>query len=297
MKVNMNFLEKNYKVDYHIHTPHSDGNFGIADIIKRAKDNNVKEISLTDHDSIEVYDYLHKVDGINIITGVEISVVVDDFRIEILGYNFDVQKMKKFKFLHKEERRKIFQKVLNRLLKVAKENGAIVDKVKIGEYPLLGWSLYKEVSKRVENIDFIKKHKLTNNFNRLLNDKDFVFYTHPEEILPTIEQAAKIIRDAGGIVVLAHPYKYKQYPNGMEGIDLCRYLYKKGLIDGIEVAHSGHNVEQIKKLYNFAKRHGLVITFGSDYHGNLTWNKYDCEVGMLTNLGVDSQQVKKMLKK
>ena len=295
MKDSVDFLKKDYKVDYHIHTPHSDGNFGIADIVRRAQDNQVKEISFTDHDSIDVYKSLKPITNVVIINGVEISVVVDDIRIEILGYGFDVKKLSKFKFLNSKCRRKIFQKVLNNLLKKAKANGAVVNRVKIDKYPLLSWSLYKEISSHIENIEFIKKHKLTNNFNRILNDKNFIFYTHPEHIVPSIEEAVEYIRKAGGIVIVAHPYKYKKYYNGMDGLALCKYLFSKKLIDGIEVAHSAHSLQEIKKLYNFAKKNNLICTFGSDYHGNLTWDKYDCEVGRLTELGIDSIQTQQLI--
>ena len=295
MKDSVDFLKKDYKVDYHIHTPHSDGHFGVADIIRHAQDNEVKEISLTDHDSIDVYKTLKPLNNLKIISGVEVSVVVDDIRIEILGYGFDVKKLKKFKFLNNKYRREVFQKVLDKLIKKANENGAVANKVRIDEYPLLSWSLYNEISSHIENIEFIKKHKLTNNFNRILNDKNFIFYTHPEHIVPSVEEAARYIREAGGIVVLAHPYKYKKYYNGMDGLALCKYLFSKKLIDGIEVAHSAHSLQEIKKLYNFAKKNNLICTFGSDYHGNLTWDKYDCEVGRLTELGIDSIQTQQLI--
>ena len=64
---------------------------------------------------------------------------------------------------------------------------------------------------------------------------------------------------------------------------------------GWHCANIYHSLQEIKKLYNFAKKNNLICTFGSDYHGNLTWDKYDCEVGRLTELGIDSIQTQQLI--
>ncbi|MGH7254824.1 MAG: PHP domain-containing protein, partial [Nitrospirales bacterium] len=92
--------------------------------------------------------------------------------------------------------------------------------------------------------------------------------------LPEPEEAIRWIRDAGGIAVLAHPVWIKQPGEAHE--TLCRQLQDQGL-QGLEVFYSTHKPQQTSLFLDIARRLGLLITGGSDFHG-LT--KPDIEVGI-----------------
>ena len=77
-------------------------------------------------------------------------------------------------------------------------------------------------------------------------------YPEPKEIL-------EAIHDAGGIAVLAHPVLY----NNMELLD---ELIEQGL-DGVEVWHPSADEETVARLMKLAKKNGLLMTGGSDFHG------------------------------
>jgi hypothetical protein len=77
-------------------------------------------------------------------------------------------------------------------------------------------------------------------------------HPEPKEIL-------EAIHDAGGIAVLAHPALY----GNMELLD---ELIREGL-DGIEVWHPSANAETVERLRKLAKKNGLLMTGGSDFHG------------------------------
>lgn len=82
------------RIDLHIHSNYPDGKFSPKEIIDMAKQNNVKYISITDHDNIggysnELFEYANK-NNITLIPGVEISTKTDKCGIHILGYNFDL---------------------------------------------------------------------------------------------------------------------------------------------------------------------------------------------------------------
>lgn len=82
-----------------------------------------------------------------------------------------------------------------------------------------------------------------------------------------------MIHRYGGIVFLAHPYGYKL--NNTE--KFIEKLYDKYEIDGIECYYNGFNEEQIKYIEDFAKKRGLLISGGSDFHGT---KDRDNELGM-----------------
>lgn len=77
-------------------------------------------------------------------------------------------------------------------------------------------------------------------------------YPSPKEIL-------EAIHDAGGIAVLAHPALYNNF-------DLLEELIPEGL-DGVEVWHPSASEEDVARLQKIAKKNGLLMTGGSDFHG------------------------------
>ncbi len=80
----------------------------------------------------------------------------------------------------------------------------------------------------------------------------------------TAAQAIDAIHDAGGLVVLAHPVQLKLDPDELEHV--VARLADMGL-DGIETRHSDHTPAQVEQYHVLARRHGLLASGGSDYHG------------------------------
>ena len=83
------------KIDLHIHTNCSDGGNNIYEVIDMAINNKLDMISITDHDTVmaygdEVFKYAYD-RGIELVTGVEISVKYNNETIHVLGYNIDVE--------------------------------------------------------------------------------------------------------------------------------------------------------------------------------------------------------------
>jgi len=86
-----------------------------------------------------------------------------------------------------------------------------------------------------------------------------------------LEEASSLLRNAGGIVVLAHPND----PHGTSLMKLTKSLQEQtdiikdsmlSYIDGIECWHSRNNAETTNHYINFSKKHGLIMTGGSDCH-------------------------------
>lgn len=94
-------------------------------------------------------------------------------------------------------------------------------------------------------------------------------------IVPKYESVKTVIdaiHEAGGIAVLAHPYKF-----GLE--NMLEDLIKEGF-DGIEVVHPGADEAQQDALKKFAEEHKLLMTGGSDFHG--LYNEYPVSIGDYT---------------
>ena len=90
-----------------------------------------------------------------------------------------------------------------------------------------------------------------------------------ESTFPSPEETLEAIHDAGGIAVLAHPGFYNNF-------ELLDELIPLGL-DGVEVWHPENTPEQQEYLKKQAKKHKLVMTGGSDFHGG--YNAYPVCLG------------------
>ena len=79
-----------------------------------------------------------------------------------------------------------------------------------------------------------------------------------------MKNCIKLIHDAGGYAILAHPYQLKLFPHQLE-YKLAE-LISYGL-DGIELYHSNHTEEQIELYKRLIKYYYLLYSVGSDFHG------------------------------
>lgn len=94
------------------------------------------------------------------------------------------------------------------------------------------------------------------------------------------------MHNAGGIVFLAHPFQYKF--NDTE--EFLNKLYNEASLDGIECFYTMFSEEQTTYIRDFAKKHNLLISGGSDYHGK---NKQNHELGIgRVNLNISKEIVK-----
>lgn len=100
---------------------------------------------------------------------------------------------------------------------------------------------------------------------------------------PTAEQAIALIREAGGVAVIAHPYWDISEPEKVE--DLIRSLGA----DGVETFYPPHSKEQTAHLLGLCEELGLVATASSDYHGPT--HKTFAEFGAYDTYGLGEPQV------
>ncbi|MDK2824047.1 MAG: 3,5-nucleoside bisphosphate phosphatase [Clostridia bacterium] len=242
--------------DLHIHTNASDGEYSPQFVVRAAKTQGFTAISITDHDTLSGCEEGLKASqdiGIELITGVEISTVWEQKEIHILGYLIDTQNRNLNEKLQamKESRQERIKKMVKRLNQLGFNIG--LDKVFEVSGP--GAIGRPHVAKVLMEQGYVKSIKEA--FTRLLSP-GCPAYIPRYKITPP--EAIQLILDAGGIPVLAHP--------GVNPDDnLIPFLLKMGLL-GIEVWHPEHNNQAVDKYYILAKKHDLLMTGGSDWHGS-----------------------------
>jgi predicted metal-dependent phosphoesterase TrpH len=267
------------KIDLHIHSKSSDGKMDVQDIFKEAKDRNIDFIAITDHDSIACQAQAieeSKRSGIDYLTGVELNIAFSHPKflngktvsLDLLGYQFDSKNKALSSKLetmanYREERA---AKILNNLnAEFRKEN--------IGELTKADLCQIEETVDgsigRPHIADYLVKKNIVKSRQDAF-DKYLVKCDVPKFQL-YLEEAAKLIKDAGGKLVIAHPND----PHGTSLSALTNVLTEQTqiiaekmltFIDGVECWHSRHTLETTKHYVAFAKEYGLIMTGGSDCH-------------------------------
>ncbi len=266
-------------IDLHIHSSASDGKLTAEELIAEAKTRKINFMAITDHDNISCQSVAiaaAKKAGIEYITGVELNVTFSNpkykdgkpFSLDFLGYQFDHQNktllgklglMAKYREeraakildnLNTEFRKENIQELTNEdLRKIQETVDGSLGRPHIADY-LVKKGIVKD---RLEA------------FNKYLVKCDVPKYPL------TLDDASKLIHDAGGKLVLAHPTDQC----GISLLPITKVLSEQtqiiqetmlNLIDGIECWHLSHTPESTNHYVAFAKQHGLIMTGGSDCH-------------------------------
>lgn len=264
--------------DYHLHTYYSDGTMSPTDIVKRAKEMELVEIAITDHDGIDGVreaQIAGKALDVSVISGIELDTsfsfenneVSKELTLHILGYRIDI----KNKALNEEleEMKKARADRNERLLKVLEEMGYPVD-VK----DMIVNEEQEYIGKPSIARAMVKKGYISNP-REAFEEGKFLESEKAKEVEKkkiSSQHGIELIKQAGGTAVLAHPMKIKKI--GERGsqefyinLDKIIRTLKIAGLGGMECFHSSHSKEEALKLVDFAEKYHLHVTTGSDYHG------------------------------
>ena len=242
--------------DLHTHTRFSDGTDTPERVIELARTARLSAIALTDHDNMEALPIAAPVAqrlGIELIPGVEMSASIDGLEVHLLGFLLEPNSPVLQAHVTKQKARRV-QRVhemvekLNRVgVKIeAEEVFAIAGEGTVGR---------PHVARVLLNHSYVGT--LAEAFSRFIGPDNPGFV--PGSPLPP-SQVIRVIREAGGVPVLAHPVYLKRDA-------LIAELVEQGLA-GLEVYHSGHTPELIRRYERIAEELKLVKTGGSDSHGD-----------------------------
>lgn len=266
-------------LDLHTHTTFSDGELPPFTLINQAIDKNIGILAITDHDTIDglidlkkdksAKNIINKA-GIKTINGTELSAYAKTGIIHILGLDILLQNEDLIKAMEKRKQMRFYRMIamlelLKRKYNIAFSSKNILELLNDPHKynrPSLAQLLIKKNYVNTVNEAFEKY--LTEIHNMINEDyKD-----------PSYEDCIKLILNAGGIPVLAHPKTLKL--NNEKFIKLLEDLIDVGLM-GIEVYHSSHTKDEIAYYISVAEKYNLLISGGSDFHGpNI---KPDIELG------------------
>ena len=266
-------------IDLHIHSKSSDGAFTVQEIVKEANLRKISFLSITDHDSIDCQEVaigLARQAGIRYISGVELNVTFSrpSFRegksvpLDFLGYQFDPKNSElnaKLRQMarYREERA---AKILKKLNTEFEKDG--IEKLTKNDFDFIQASVDGTLG-RPHIADYLVKKGIVENRQEAF-DKYLVKCDVPKYPL-YLEDASKLVRNAGGKLVLAHPND----PHGTSLVALTKLLPEQTeivqesmltFIDGVECWHSRNDAQTTNHYVKFTKEHGLIMTGGSDCH-------------------------------
>ena len=246
------------RIDLHVHTTASDGTFSPAGVVREAARIGLSAIAITDHDTAAGYAEAAaegKRCGVEVVPGIEIST---KFRasVHFLGYYIDVDAPALREVLnwivHDRDERN--EKICAKM----RADGIDVDyaqmRARFGE--AIGRPHFAEIL-----VERGYARDIPDAFERFVN-RGRIYY-EGRSIFP-LERSIEIIREAGGVPVLAHPFQYRLDDAGLR--ELIEHCMASGL-EGLECRYSGYDEAQSACLEALAKEYGLVRTGGSDFHG------------------------------
>lgn len=247
--------------DLHTHSIYSDGDLSPSEVVKLAKKRGVKNLALSDHNSISGIDEAileGNKQGVNIIPAVEIRAEED----EVLGYFIDY-KNEKFQ----KEILKIQQVLVNKVKKIIKKLNRKGIKVS-----------FEDLEKKYyPNKNFMEIHLakyLSSNGHGSIGEIFAKYMGDGNETSVKIKEisvidAIKLIRRFGGVPVLAHPWVCPESKNLLKDGNFKK-LVNAGLM-GIEIDNGDRDNRRdrhiIKRIKDLAKEYDLIMTSGSDFHG------------------------------
>lgn len=243
------------KIDLHNHTLHSDGVLTSEELLKRAINNKVDVFALTDHDSVfgcDEIEQLSKGTKVRIIKGLELSTYYKGESVHIICLfknNKIPKEMLDFSNELLEKRRKRAIDMMNNIHNI--------------------YGLKVDIKRLLDESQIITRANMLRNVaeenNMSYKDAQFYISNESKAYIPStklsVEDGLKLAREANCFCIFAHPCLIKKQ-------ELVEEILKFGF-DGIEVRYpSKKNSEKhFKKL---AKKYNLLISAGSDCHGDST---------------------------
>lgn len=253
-------------IDLHIHSTASDGTLTPAEIVAHACSLGLAAIAITDHDTV---DGVHQIlkngspQDIHFLSGVELSTAPPpEFpcqgSLHLLGYGFRYDDSDLAGQLHtlQDARRNRNPKIIAKLQALGiditvEELEAPGAKRQTGRPHIAKLLVEKGVAASFDEA-----------FDRFLGNGKPAYV---DKYRVECHHAIRLIRQAGGIAVLAHPALiHPTRPWALE--DLLSVLQTAGL-QGLEVYYPEHSEAQTRHFLALARRHGMIATGGTDFHG------------------------------
>lgn len=245
-------------IDLHSHTNESDGSCSPARLVQEAVRAGVDVLGITDHDTFAGYDQAlpeARAQGVELVCGIELSTRLHGYSVHLLGYFLGDDGLRGFRdwVLEMQASRR------ERNVRLAARLRELGFQITVEEAQARG----RGMTGRPHFAEIMVEKGYAANYRQAFDDyldesaKGYVYRREPQ----FAEAVAQILK-AGGIASLAHPVRVKGDLAAMLP-ELCG----AGL-NAIEAYHSDHGARETELYLGLAKRHGLMVTGGSDFHGS-----------------------------
>ncbi|WP_455682581.1 PHP domain-containing protein [Thomasclavelia sp.] len=262
-------------IDLHMHSKYSDdGEFTPTQLVEQCHEAGIRIMAIADHNSVKAIDEAKEAAvklNIEYISAVEIDCTYKGINLHVLGYGIDY---------HDDDFIVLEENILNQELACSKEKvkltnelGFEVDLTALDNLSDSGVYTGEMFGEVLLNDPRYLEHPLLNPYRNdgSRSDNPYVnfywdFYAQGKPcytriIYPSLQETIALIKKHGGIVVLAHP------GNNLKGqFEIFDEMVGIG-IEGVEAFSNYHSFETVEYFYQTGKKHNILITCGSDYHG------------------------------
>jgi predicted metal-dependent phosphoesterase TrpH len=249
-------------IDLHTHSLASDGTDTPGELINKAHASGISVLGLMDHDTVTGWDeaitYLRP--GMSLVLGSEISCQTSDgISVHMLGMLFDRENSALADVLSTTRDNRITR--MNRIIARLNEAG-----FEISIEDVLAQLAPGATLGRPHLADALIAKRIVASrdeaFTELLHNNSKFYISHYS---PTPEAAIKLIKQAGGVAVIAHPLASLR--GRTVSIESFKSMVEAGL-DGIEISHRDQSEDERELLREVVAQYGIIATGSSDYHGN-----------------------------
>ena len=246
--------------DLHMHSYYSDGTMSPREIVEDAKKRNVQLIAITDHNVLDSYTELNEAAeefGIKVIRGVEIDARFEDIVVHILAYNFEDNE-NLFNLVHKAK-----NELLETSIELIKRMENDYENISSEDYEAYDYDKRKGGWK---GIHYLFDRGITSELFEGVKYYGKYKCGHEYFDYPTVEEVVKAVHEANGYVVLAHPCNYYKNNTKEEVLEKLEKFKSIG-IDGVECYYPANSEMMTETCVEFCKNNDMIITVGSDSHG------------------------------
>lgn len=252
--------------DLHMHTSESDGTLSPAQLAREALRAGFSAIAITDHDTVsgiaEAYEAASGT-GMEIIPGIELTAQYEKQEIHLLGYFLDYRDKALLDKLILVQHDRIER--VHKIIRNLEAQGVKIDAGDVFDISGRGSVGRMHIAKAMVKAGVVTTTSQA--FSKYIGDRSPA-YVLGFKLTPA--EAIKLIKDAGGVPVLAHPYM-------LNNDELIGELAGYGL-DGIEVYYPEHSQSMVNFYRDLAASLNLLVTGGSDFHGSV---KPDIKLGVI----------------
>ncbi len=250
------------RIDLHTHSTCSDGTDSPADLVRQAAAAGLAVIGLTDHDTMDGWAEAGRAArelGVLVLPGVEISARHEGRSVHLLGYLVDPVDPALLAEITRTKQSR--QTRLERMVAKLTDAGLPITVGDVRSRTTPGSTPGRPHIADALVAAGVVAHRDDAFAEWLADDSPFYVRYHA----PEARRAVEVVRHAGGVPVLAHPFRAGRSGGGL-GEKAIEDLTDVGLA-GIEAAHPDHDVDATARACSLADRLGLLVTGSSDYHG------------------------------